>query len=150
MNKRCSRCKQFKPLNTFIKNRSRKDGRHHYCTECRRQYYIEHREEIRKSQQKYYINNREKIRKRARIWAKEKGRYSKYGITKRTFERMLEEQDNKCKICGIDFIGILPSDIHIDHCHKTGKVRGLLCRKCNQSLWLESYWKKATEYLNEI
>jgi len=45
------------------------------------------------------------------------------------FDEMLEEQGGKCKIC------LLASDdFVIDHNHRTGKIRGLLCRKCNSAL----------------
>ena len=57
-----------------------------------------------------------------------KGR--KYGLSKEQFKIMLEDQDNSCLICNILF----DEAPHVDHCHKTGKVRGLLCRHCNMLL----------------
>lgn len=79
-----------------------------------------------------------------------------YGITYRTYRLMLESQQEKCKICeGEGFI--MNSDRHkmklvIDHCHKTGKVRGLLCHNCNRALGLlqdsEDNLKAAIAYLN--
>ncbi|AOR76515.1 endonuclease domain-containing protein [Novosphingobium resinovorum] len=39
---------------------------------------------------------------------------------------MTERQGNKCKICRVEL-----TKFHIDHCHKTNKVRGLLCHRCN-------------------
>lgn len=44
---------------------------------------------------------------------------------------MLHDQDNLCKCCGDELI--LP---HVDHCHISGKVRGLLCNNCNTGLGL--------------
>lgn len=52
-----------------------------------------------------------------------------YGITTRQYENMLEQRGGKCPICGRP-----DAAPHIDHCHKTGKVRGLLCRRCNIAL----------------
>lgn len=50
---------------------------------------------------------------------------------------MLCEQDNKCAICGIEFgIDNSKDRPHVDHDHKTGIVRGLLCMKCNAGLGL--------------
>lgn len=52
-----------------------------------------------------------------------------YGITGDQYDQMLEQRGRLCPICGD------PNDApHVDHCHKTGKVRGLLCRRCNLAL----------------
>jgi Recombination endonuclease VII len=60
-------------------------------------------------------------------------RKSKYGVDRETFDRMLLEQGNKCKICRIEFKSTCKVDTpHIDHSHRgSRKVRGLLCHKCN-------------------
>lgn len=53
-----------------------------------------------------------------------------YGITQAHYDAMLAAQGNKCGICGDD-----PKEtLCVDHCHSSGKVRGLLCRKCNTGL----------------
>jgi hypothetical protein len=62
-----------------------------------------------------------------------------YGITVNDYKDMLKEQDSSCKICGKE--GWVMTTNHkmrlvVDHCHTTGKVRGLLCHKCNQGLGL--------------
>lgn len=60
----------------------------------------------------------------------------KYGITLADYERMLVEQKGGCAVCS----GITPygrgDRWHVDHDHKTGKVRGLLCSRCNTALGL--------------
>jgi hypothetical protein len=56
----------------------------------------------------------------------------KYGMTPGDYERLLAEQDGRCAICGG-----LPADgqsLHVDHCHESGLVRGLLCFNCNAGL----------------
>lgn len=59
-------------------------------------------------------------------------RKRKYGISKADFDNLLTSAGHKCQICGKFFTAkILP---HIDHSHETGKVRGVLCRKCNLGL----------------
>lgn len=50
----------------------------------------------------------------------------KYGISWREYETMLVQQNNKCKICLQT-----PKRANVDHCHITGKVRGILCSRCN-------------------
>ena len=48
-----------------------------------------------------------------------------YGITTSQYEQMYEEQRGECYICSS------ASKLFVDHCHETGKVRGLLCHHCN-------------------
>lgn len=63
-----------------------------------------------------------------------------YGITLSDYERMYAEQSGRCKICGGEGF-VMNKDRHrvklvVDHCHATGKVRGLLCHNCNRALGL--------------
>jgi hypothetical protein len=73
-----------------------------------------------------------------------------YGITKDQKDYIISMQNNKCLSCGIDFKLINSKNIHIDHSHKSGNVRGVLCSNCNFSLGLldENYGKilKLAEY----
>lgn len=60
-----------------------------------------------------------------------------YGMVSSDYERMLKEQDGKCKLCGTAERGRDESRFrywNIDHDHKTGRVRGLLCHMCNITL----------------
>lgn len=52
-----------------------------------------------------------------------------YGITIEDYNRILKEQSGKCAVCGKP-----PKTMRlaVDHCHKTGKIRGLLCSYCNR------------------
>ncbi len=59
----------------------------------------------------------------------------KYGITLEQKKKMLSCQDNRCKICNKSLnIEYDPRDVHVDHNHNNGKVRGILCSKCNTAL----------------
>ena len=73
-----------------------------------------------------------------------------YGITIEDFERIQEDQDGKCKICGEEEKAVIRG-VPLDHCHETGKIRGLLCHRCNKGLgeFGESpeMLRKAAEYL---
>lgn len=60
---------------------------------------------------------------------------NQYGITLDQYNAMLDEQDHKCAICGNED-EVEGRKLAIDHCHTTGKVRGLLCGKCNRGLGL--------------
>lgn len=57
----------------------------------------------------------------------------KYGIGIDERDAMLTEQNGKCKICNEDFYAEAGTP-HIDHCHSTGKIRGLLCKACNTGI----------------
>jgi hypothetical protein len=81
---------------------------------------------------------------------KEVFRFDRYGITKEAFTQMLDNQNHSCAICEI---GINEKSSHIDHCHSTGKVRGVLCEKCNKGLGQfddnVNYLSNAIKYLNK-
>ncbi len=54
----------------------------------------------------------------------------RYGITIEQYEAMLKKQRNSCAICHQSS----PRNLHVDHCHSTNAVRGLLCNGCNRIL----------------
>lgn len=60
-----------------------------------------------------------------------------YGITPEQYDQMFREQGGLCAICGLEGKKTLATQrfaLHVDHDHKTGKVRGLLCHNCNTIL----------------
>lgn len=132
--KKCQHCKETKPLEAFSNNKNSKDGKGSRCRVCdgiaRKKYY----QENEKGREKAYRNARNRMLQ------------SKYGITIEDFEIMLTKQGNKCGICGIHIdeakandglksgIDNRPREFSVDHCHATGKVRGLLCNECNRGI----------------
>ena len=80
-----------------------------------------------------------------------------YGITLDEYEELLSKQDSKCAICGIDNNGKYrnkPRAFAVDHCHTTGKIRGLLCSDCNTGIGLLkdniNFLQSAIKYLNKL
>ena len=57
-----------------------------------------------------------------------------YGITLNEYNQMLADQNHKCITCGTTEPGGKHGKFMVDHCHNTGKVRGLLCKGCNIAL----------------
>lgn len=60
-----------------------------------------------------------------------------YGTDGETYKRLFKEQQGKCAVCGKIETRIHKGKVmrlSIDHCHKTGEIRGLLCRECNLAL----------------
>ncbi len=84
-------------------------------------------------------NRRNKIRINAESKANpmlgwERRLKEKYKITRADYMRMLEEQNYGCAFCGREGAHDDLKFLHVDHCHSTGKVRGLLCFNCNGML----------------
>lgn len=80
---------------------------------------------------------------------------NKYGISLVTYEEMLDKQDHKCAICSVNETMVIRGKqyrLAVDHDHKTGKVRGLLCSSCNRGIgYLRddiNIFKKAIDYLS--
>lgn len=67
----------------------------------------------------------------------------KYGLTMSELEAMAKRQRNRCAVCGKKKVP--GAKLVIDHCHKTGKVRGLLCRNCNTALGLAGDQREAVK-----
>ena len=73
-----------------------------------------------------------------------------YGITLKEYNKMWKQQEGCCRICG-DHELVLNKTLHVDHCHTSGKVRGLLCSNCNTGLGMfkdnQEILKNAVDYL---
>jgi hypothetical protein len=120
--KLCKKCGKYYPLEEMEKcKKSRErggDGRRHTCMPCKRKRHY-------KSKDKNPLAQKLRQRK-SHLW-------QRYKITLADYDRMLSEQDNKCGICGKDYT-INGRNLDVDHCHLTGKVRGLLCNPCNSAM----------------
>lgn len=113
--KACSRCKSTKSIADFGANKSTADGRNAYCKPCARQVSGERYHDTRTPWKRYIY--------RLRV---------RYGLTLEQYRGMLKSQTGRCAICKKKFVE--RKDTHVDHCHRTGKVRGLLCSNCNRAL----------------
>ncbi len=77
-------------------------------------------------------DRRTRKRKSRKGWWKRHGRKQRYGITQEQWDAMFESQGRCCKICkGTEHCGM---GWNTDHDHKTGEIRGILCRPCNAML----------------
>ena len=63
----------------------------------------------------------------------DKRREDIYGVTPEEYNQLFEKQEGCCAICGVH-ASTLKRSLHLDHCHSTGKVRGLLCSNCNTAI----------------
>ena len=100
----------------------------------------EYRAAVLEYQREYARKQRQDPEYRARRKAARKPIYSmryrlkkEFGLTVEDYEQLHETQGGKCAVCGRPENG---RRLDVDHCHTTGKIRGLLCNPCNQSLGL--------------
>jgi len=122
--KQCRSCGVEKSLSEFIKDKRRPDGHYVYCKPCNAE---------RRKDKRYYKAwreaNPEKVVKNRRT-----GLLRKYGLTEDDYSLMLASQNYACAICKSTDPNDRWNRFHVDHCHKSGKVRGLLCTQCNTGL----------------
>ena len=156
MNKICSKCKKELPLSKFWFQNKKTGKRMSACKDCGNNsqvwYRNKNRELLNKKRKEYYYKNQEReIIKAREIRRKYPEKTfatnikSRFGITVEQYYEMLKEQDGKCAICGINYG---KRKFCIDHCHKTNKVRGLLCNGCNVGIgFYELHKEKYAKYL---
>lgn len=121
---KCRLCEKLRPINRF----SRRTDSGNLRTECR-----DCLNTTRKTQPRYrqwHKENKKSVQEYMRRY--DLKRY--YGITPETFEEMLTKQNYQCLICKSENPQSKHGKFHIDHCHSSGKVRGLLCSLCNVGL----------------
>ncbi len=124
----CRRCRVEKPLEQFHRQPRGPMGRHSWCAQCCNVYYKERRRPTSTAAQRHKWN----LSRR-------------YGMSLHDFNTMRQTQRNLCAICEE-----MMAKPKVDHDHITGKVRGLLCHRCNLLLaGVESptFLKKAMAYL---
>lgn len=133
--KTCTSCERELPLSEFNKRADAPTGLAYCCRDClkqiRKEQYSRNKDLRNRQCRDWYNQNAEKVRRRTveRL----------YGITYDQYLKMLEDQKGGCAICQVPLKAHfgLESEYEvakIDHCHTTGKVRGLLCKRCNVSL----------------
>lgn len=136
----CQTCLEEKPFSAFHKDRHRKDGLCPQCKSCRAKYKKENpenkatvlarasRPENRAKRKTY---SRERYRRQEIKSHYKNLKFQKtYGITLHDYETIKRKQKHRCAIC-LRHEKELTQALHVDHCHETGKVRGLLCGSCN-------------------
>ncbi len=178
----CNKCSIFKEPDGFMKDVRLKRGYASDCRDCRNKYYREwnkknpgkakkaHDEYFRRHPEAYgrwYKENRARHNKRSaenyqkrikenpeKEAARERTAYlmRRHGITVEEYDRMLMSQRGVCAIC-FDHCRT-GKRLAVDHCHETGRIRGLLCLDCNQTLGkfmdVPERFEQAARYLREI
>lgn len=143
----CKVCGERKSFDFFTKQTESRDLKCSTCKECLQAYRRATKEHTSKYKKVYNVEKREYIRY--------KRLYDKYGVTKEWYFEQLEKQEHKCAICSCEEPkGNGNVHFHVDHCHSTGKVRGLLCSSCNTALGnfkdSTELMRKAIEYIDNL
>jgi hypothetical protein len=129
MKKSCPHCGKIKSFKQFYKDKAKKTGLSSWCKKC----------------------SFEKAKDRESTYGEQMRIHHLkqfYGITLEQYDKMVEDQDGVCAIC--NNINSNGRRLSVDHNHKTGKVRGLLCGGCNAKLGVienKDFIKKAKQYL---
>lgn len=175
--KPCTRCGETKPRDEFYKSRSAKDGLGSRCRACQAAYVKEwraaNRERDRETRKAYYQRDPQKVSELGRkyrdkkrggppratpteeeqLLRKEDGRLRRaYGISTAERDQIYEDQQHRCACCRkpIERRG---RHTHVEHCHKTNQVFGLVCRHCNTAVGMcsNSYLKalQVAEYIKK-
>lgn len=123
----CNKCKILKNSEEF--------GVYKYtCLSCKnireKKRYAENREKMLENFKEYQKKLDPALRDQYRRKSMLK---IQYNMTLKEYEQLFESQAGKCAICKLHQ-DELNHTLHVDHCHKNGKIRGLLCRNCNQGL----------------
>jgi transcription elongation factor Elf1 len=125
--KLCRRCGEHKSIDCFGITRRRTlaafvPRRQPYCKSCRVRLQTERDRRGGDAAVKLkQLRRRMKLRRN-------------YGITPEEHAAQLERQQYNCAICSRSLVGLSPQTIHVDHCHVTGNLRGILCGPCNTGI----------------
>ena len=76
----------------------------------------------------------DKLKTKRPDYFKDKHLQYQYGISIEEYSMLAARQDNKCATCGKPAEETHRKRLFVDHCHSTGKIRGLLCQQCNTAL----------------
>lgn len=127
--KKCASCQNNYDLRHFNKQTKRKDGLHPWCKSCCRDWRKANKDKLVETNRKCRLKKPELYAARAR-----KNLLASYGMTNNDYNMLLIKQGMKCAICKLEEAGGQNNRFHVDHCHITGRVRGLLCHHCNKGL----------------
>ena len=122
---KCSKCKKWLPASAFNKDKSQHFGLSYACRDC-----------LRPITRKFNLK-------------------SKYNLEVEEYNALLDKSQGRCQCCNKTLEPDSPSPNNrpvIDHCHTTGRVRGILCNHCNRLVGYlgedSAYALQLVEYIN--
>jgi hypothetical protein len=135
--KTCSRCRKTKPIEEFGISRNKSEAYPRSCCKVCAVDVTKLWAKKQTTEKRLLVYRRHQLKK-------------KYGISLEQYDQMLALQNGRCGVCESVSPRGKPT-FAVDHCHDTGRVRGLLCGPCNQAIGLlgdnEKLLFKAIQYL---
>lgn len=140
----CTKCKIDKSTESFRKRKDTTSGYQYWCKECEN-----------KANQNRYVKKPKQPKKeidkdKVKLDALKRMLKHRYNLTYEEYTGMYESQNQSCFVCEKHFQLGGYKGLYVDHCHQTGKVRGLLCPSCNSGTYLfenETLRKRMLSYL---
>lgn len=123
----CNKCVDWKPLSEFHKDKRRPYGAAMYCKTCTNRITREnHKSRYAPGKPRHKMYSRK---------CKNHQLKRDYGISLEDYEKILSSQGGKCDICKTELCYDKgPNLAHLDHCHSSQAIRGILCVRCNKGL----------------
>lgn len=112
--KQCFKCGEDKPHMEFHRNKAKPDGLQTMCKSCRHKLYRKNAEQVKDRSRTNYLRRT-------------------YDMSLEDYASLLIAQEHSCAVCGGQET-VEGQSLSVDHCHSTGKVRGLLCFNCNAGI----------------
>lgn len=145
-NQTCASQVNPQPLDNFSKDAKRKDGLTPHCKSCLKVYRDVNKEQRQATIKRWRAENPDKmkfyrarkskeIQEKTKQWRLKNRLIRTYGISNDEWQAMFVAQGGTCLICDTHAKD-LKRGLAVDHCHDSGKVRGLLCHMCNQAIRL--------------
>ena len=143
--KKCTKCGVLQPLENYYKATGGRDGLRGDCKDCFRtrakerypkvrEQSIERAKRWRDEHREQYLANQRRMKQSPEGRLRERAGYLRrtYRITPERYDELLAAQAGVCAVCGRrPTPGI---SLHVDHHHGSGRIRGLLCFRCNNAL----------------
>jgi hypothetical protein len=146
--KQCTRCGEMKDITEFWPKYGKARTISSWCKRCHSVDGVA-REQRRKAESEEFRAQRRESARALRF-------RKKFGITRADYDQMLAAQGGVCAICGSDERSInqgVERMLAVDHDHNTGKVRGILCERCNRAIGLlkdsPAILRRAANYIEQ-
>lgn len=129
--KKCNKCKEEFSIQEFQKNKNNCDGYSYNCKSCIKKRRAHSKEYDRRYWKSWREKNSHRLKERDRAHNLKR----KFNMSINDYNILLKSQNGVCATCFKEKSSNGKA-LAVDHCHKTGKIRGLLCNECNTSLGL--------------